>query len=294
MKESAFEKNILEVYKDEGASWLKALPEIVKDLEEEMNFNFLSPVQDLTYGYVAHVEHNHKKAILKITPSSGPTKTEHIWLRSFSNDIVPEIYGFNEKHNALLMEALIPGHTLKELVKKGDDDKATMIICESIRKLQAKPQASSSYTHLSKLQDALSILRGHFDQKLLEKAETLFKELTTDRSNDVLLHGDLHHDNILSSGENWKVIDPHGYIGDPAFEIGPMMYNPLDAFPKDVDLFKTSERRFHILKSELSFDPERMKAWAFCMAVLSIAWTFEGSRTIPEHERELANILDRL
>jgi len=31
----------------------------------------------------------------------------------------------------------------------------------------------------------------------------------------VLLHGDLHQDNILSHGDDWLVIDPKGVIGFP-------------------------------------------------------------------------------
>jgi streptomycin 6-kinase len=35
----------------------------------------------------------------------------------------------------------------------------------------------------------------------------------------VLLHGDLHQDNILSQGDDWLVIDPKGVIGFPINEI---------------------------------------------------------------------------
>ena len=36
---------------------------------------------------------------------------------------------------------------------------------------------------------------------------------------DVLIHGDLHHRNILSADrEPWLAVDPKGLIGDPAYD----------------------------------------------------------------------------
>ena len=43
----------------------------------------------------------------------------------------------------------------------------------------------------------------------------------------MVLHGDLHHDNVLRHGDGWVVIDPHGYVGDAAVEPATMLYNPI-------------------------------------------------------------------
>ena len=41
------------------------------------------------------------------------------------------------------------------------------------------------------------------------------------------MHGDLHHDNIVSAQrEPWLVIDPKGLVGDPGYETGPFINNP--------------------------------------------------------------------
>jgi streptomycin 6-kinase len=42
------------------------------------------------------------------------------------------------------------------------------------------------------------------------------------------LHGDLHHENILSDeAGKWRAIDPHGLIGDPAYDTANFFGNPL-------------------------------------------------------------------
>jgi streptomycin 6-kinase len=43
------------------------------------------------------------------------------------------------------------------------------------------------------------MLCGHIDNNIIDRAEAIFKNLCADRSNDIILHGDLHHDNILQS-----------------------------------------------------------------------------------------------
>jgi streptomycin 6-kinase len=140
----------------------------------------------------------------------------------------------------------------------------------------------------------ISLLHGKFDKALVEKAESLYRELTIPSNSDVVLHGDLHHDNILSCGGDWKVIDPHGYRGDPVFEIAPMIYNPLDVLPKKSDLPQILRRRLDIIKNETPYDSKRINAWAFCMTMLSMAWTFEGTSQVPHFEAEVARILSSL
>jgi streptomycin 6-kinase len=54
---------------------------------------------------------------------------------------------------------------------------------------------------------------------LLEEAETLFAELNASMAEPFLLHGDLHHENILAAErEPWLAIDPKGVVGEPARE----------------------------------------------------------------------------
>jgi streptomycin 6-kinase len=61
----------------------------------------------------------------------------------------------------------------------------------------------------------------------LERARKLKKELIKkDSGRKVLLHGDLHQENILSNGNDWVVIDPKGVVGDPIHEIWACVENP--------------------------------------------------------------------
>ena len=290
---SEFVSNISDIYGELGKTWLKDLPIHIERICIQWNVQFVKPIPDLSYNFVGIVKiHSGVDAILKMAPVKEHIASEAHWLHCFTSGVAT-LYEYNELENAILMEQLKPGQSLKSLVKEGKDDDATRIICRTIKNIQSHQIESFAFKHLSEMAYGFDLLIGHIDERLISKAKTLFHEHTNDRKNDVVLHGDLHHDNILSSGDDWKAIDPHGYVGDPVFEVGPMIYNPLDgSFPKDKSLSEIVKRRIAILQEELPFDPQRIKDWTFCMALLSAAWTIEGHGNLPEHVIEVAKVID--
>ncbi len=291
---TVFLENIRTIYKESGQFWLDTLPTKIEQLALEWQFRFVKPLPDLSYSFVGLVRRDTtgQTAILKIAPAAQDLPRGLRWLKAFHN-VVPVIFEQDEVHNAVLMEHLEPGYTLKKLVNAGEDDRASKVICSVIRDLQSQKTSDPSFPHIATLAHSFAVLKGRFDEALRTKALTLFEELTRDRTHDVLLHGDLHHDNILRAGDTWKAIDPHGLLGDPAAEAAAMIRNPYDGFPRDKPLIRVFERRLHMLAEDLPFDRERIKAWCFCITVLSAAWTFEGYGKVTDSEKEFASALDR-
>ncbi len=292
---SSFISNIKDLYGELGITWMKKLPTDINQLCERYGLNFIKIMPNLTYHFIGLVAiaATGEKAILKMAPTNENMDKEAQWLQCFDK-AVPKVFWYDEAQYALLMEYLVPGESLKSLVSV-DDDKATRIICRTINRLQSHQKKTNllHFKHLSMLEKNFLILDGRIEKKMLSQAVSWFRGMTSERSNDVLLHGDLHHDNILSHGADWKVIDPHGYTGDPVFEVGPMIYNPRgDYFPTERTLSQIIERRLKIIAEELPFDAQRIKTWAFCMTMLSIAWTVEDHGYIPEFELKVAHIIN--
>lgn len=91
-----------------------------------------------------------------------------------------------------------------------------------------------------------------------------------------MLHGDLHHDNLLrASREPWVAIDPHGLIGDPGYDIGALLFNP-DLANRDPALTALVPSRLEQLADELAIPRERLAAWGFVKAVMSDVWSAES------------------
>jgi streptomycin 6-kinase len=290
-----FRKNIEAVYGETGNLWLQRLPIFIQELEQQWDVRFVKPVAELSFNFVGLVNcnSNNQMAIIKTAPTGEHLVNEVHCMLCFSN-ATPRVYKHDEERFAFLMEYITPGYSLKKFLKNENDIVATRIIAQTIKELQKNQQKKYTFKHLSDLVGDLKSLYGHMDAKLLAKAGSLFSELTADRSNDVVLHGDLHHDNIIRSGSSWKVIDPHGYLGDPVAEVGVMIRNPMDSFPNDVSPAQVVETRLNILKEELPFDPQKIKAWSFVMTILSAAWNMHDFNHLAESEIELASLIDKV
>ena len=131
---------------------------------------------------------------------------------------------------------------------------------------------------------------GPFPSRLVEKAERLFADLLGSMNAPVLLHGDLHHWNILAAERRpWLAIDPKGIAGEPAYEVGALLRNRLDAGP---DIRRLTMRRVDQLAEALGFDRKRLWAWCLAQAVLSAWWSYEDHGGGWEEMIEFAELLD--
>ena len=180
---------------------------------------------------------------------------------------------------AVLLERALPGHALTDLVLAGDDDAAMAILCGVAGALHA---AAPPPHDLARVEDwALGFARHRHSGDAtipaaqLDRAEQLFAALAASQGERVLLHGDLHHDNILfDARRGWLAIDPKGVLGEPGFEIGAMLRNPTEHASRFADA-AIIDRRVAIAVERLGLDRRRVLAWAFAQAVLSAVWSLE-------------------
>ena len=97
----------------------------------------------------------------------------------------------------------------------------------------------------------------------------------------MLLHGDLHYGNILSSDRaGYLLIDPKGVIGEPAFDIGYLVSRPMPSARDHLPLSRAIARRLGVLPEALDLDRRRVAAYAYVAAALSLAWAIEDNDPI--------------
>jgi streptomycin 6-kinase len=125
---------------------------------------------------------------------------------------------------------------------------------------------------------------------LVVTARGLFAELCASAGDPVVLHGDLHHGNMLRSERGWLAIDPHGVTGDPLYDTAALLYNP-DPFTGDPGWISLVPARVAQLAEGLGAPPERIAAWGFVQGILSEIWTTEGSGTPGSRALEVARLL---
>ena len=92
----------------------------------------------------------------------------------------------------------------------------------------------------------------------------------------MLLHGDLHHGNILSAERQpWLALDPKGVVGEAEYEVGALLRNPMPQILDEAQPRQLLSRRVDQLAEELGFDRARLIGWGLAQAVLSAWWTYE-------------------
>ena len=110
-----------------------------------------------------------------------------------------------------------------------------------------------------------------FPWRLVVKAEALYPELLNTSTDLYLLHGDLHHGNILySDSSGWTAIDPKGLIGEREYDCIQFMLNEWKKWDAPLELLRY---RTETIASLLSLSYERLLQYGFCHSILSACWS---------------------
>ncbi len=161
-----------------------------------------------------------------------------------------------------------------------DDRAATTAAVDVLRALWRPAGEPPSLPDVGDLAGAFDgYRRAHADggplpADLVDHAGTVFAELVATTTRRVVLHGDLHHDNVVSATRaGWLAVDPAGLVGDPAYDTASLLHNPMRDANAGVD--GLVDRRSAQLADELDLDRDRVTAWGFAKAVLSELWSVE-------------------
>lgn len=134
-------------------------------------------------------------------------------------------------------------------------------------------------------------------RNLLDKAEAAFEQIERSKAKDMLLHRDLHHENILwDERSGWLAIDSKGVIGAPCLEVGRFVQNQLPHHLPTERLVALVHERIQMFSSELGYPVETIAASALVDCVLSHCWSLEEQTLDEEWYRvvELARLLHQM
>lgn len=177
--------------------------------------------------------------------------------------------------------------TLSSVLDQEGDASATLIAAQVLRRLQGRcDKAFPNLTTMKARFAGLTQLKPAEMEPMQIEAIGWLNRLLALPVEARPLHGDLHHDNILSGPRGWLAIDPHGVVGDPAYDAANLLYNPIER-----DDLRTDTARAGRLAEALAPSVDRPVAvvlgFAFCHACLSAAWHREDGNT-QEAVRSLA------
>ena len=281
-----FTRLMIEMYDDEGTAWLERLPALIDDCAQRWSLTMLPPYP-LSYNYVAPATRaDGTPVVLKVGFYSGEPIDQIAALRHYDGHGMVQLLEFDPDWGAYVLERLTPGVSL---VHMQDDEQATAIAAEVMRQIWQGPGGGAppahSFPSIADWADGMQSMRDHFGggtgpfpRALVEEAESLFADLLASQAAPVLLHGDLHHDNILSATRApWLAIDPKGVVGEPAYEVGALLRNWQPTLFAMADPARVTARRVDQLGEALGIDRARICGWGLAQAVLSAWWSIEDS-----------------
>jgi streptomycin 6-kinase len=175
------------------------------------------------------------------------------------------------EESALLLERLPSGRSLADMARSGEDDEATRILCQVADKLHL-PRAERPPATLFPLErwfralpPAAETHGGIFDSSLAAMRALLAEPLEI-----AVLHGDLHHNNVLDGGaRGWLAIDPKGLLGERGYEYATMLCNP------DASIALAPgrlARQISVAAQAGRLEPARLTRWILAHAGVSAAW----------------------
>lgn len=295
-----FARTMQEVYGAAGVEWLDRLPSLLAYCEERWSLTAMPPFAPLSYNYVAPARlSDGRDIVLKVGFPSPELIAEMEALRLYEGRGIAQLLDFDRDRGLLLLERLKPGTPLARL---GDDEQATSIAAHVMGELWRPappehpfPTAAVWAAGLGRLRERFGGASGPFPAILVDEAERLFNELLASTSEQALLHGDLHHDNILAAErEPWLAIDPKGLVGEPAYEVGALMRNQLPQPLAGPEVKRFLARRLDQLAEELRLERARLHGWSLAQAVLSAWWSFEDHGYGWEPAIALAELLSEM
>lgn len=314
-----FVSNVQGVLLEDGRPYLDALPDLIAEASAQWGLKDVQPVPNLSYNFVAIANRpspltplplGEGNVVLKIGLPNRETKSEMAALRLFDGKGACRLLEYDEERYWMLLERLMPGVMLSTME---DDEKATHIAAEVMKRIwvsgldtlrgehaELLDQRNNKFIQLTDwFYGGFERLRKHFNgetgplnKKLVDRVKNSVNDFFAENHMPVLMHGDFHHYNILSSERGWLVIDPKGVIGPAGYEVGPFMMNPWGKFSYGINR-QVIMKRIDILHEHLGFERERILEWSLAHAILSAWWSIEDD-TGWEYAASFAEMLAEL
>lgn len=279
-----FLHNIQHAFGLRGQHWLEELPSLLGKAAGRWNLKIAEPYL-LSYNYVCRATRaNGTPVVLKLGVPNPELASEMITLQTWGGRGAVRLLEMDVENGMCLLEQLTPGRMLAELEQDGQ---ATEIAASLMLELWQPAPADSRFIQLTDWFSALDYLwktpagsLHPFNGRWLGRVRARLPELLADQNPLILLHGDLHHYNILQHGARWLAIDPKGVVGPRGYEVGPLLMNPL-GFAKRPQARQQTARRVDVLREVLGMEKEEILDWAICHSLLSGFWDMaeDGSGT---------------
>jgi streptomycin 6-kinase len=296
-----FKSNIHRLFGEKGDNWIEDVHTIIGACVERFKLSSVSPAGGLSVNLVYFADSaDYGAVVLKVCFPSRELYSEIESLLLFDGKGICCCYAYDFDLGAILIERLIPGDELNSI---DDKDERVRVGAGLIANL---PKPAAAENTLPRFDDWISRAfgRARAEKKAtgrflehIDNAEEKYAGFTKAGRPEYVLHGDLHHTNMLShsgrkgatndNSTGFIAIDPKGVVGVREMEPGRFIQNHLALFPPGERMGVLGKTAKTI--STITGDPvTSVLTAAFIDNVLSNCWSLEEHLT--KNELALARV----
>ncbi|MBA3953946.1 phosphotransferase [Candidatus Dependentiae bacterium] len=275
-----FKEIIINTYGQAGVLWLEQLESIIASCAHKWGLEQVQPFHTLSYNYVVQAYSQVYKAhvALKLAVEDSAFSNEQQALEFYNGQGCVALLDSDATYKALLLQKITPGTALDTLFAIADN-RAVIYTVEIIKKLHSNKQLPACHQYFG-IQKWLNVLYSFTDERVPRAsiifARQLAEQLLQTAQESYLLHGDLHHGNILFSNQKgWIAIDPKGIAGELAYEVGAFIRNPFPELILQAHAQEIIARRLNQFSELLHIDRTRLARWAYVQAIIATCWACE-------------------
>ena len=233
--------------------------------------------------------------ILKIDLNHAQLASEYRMLSAMQGTHCCQVYDFDEEQGLLLEERILPGNVLRELSNLEERIEAFCQVFATLHPSDGLGSTPSSHhpTYLDWLTRIRTFSETHpIDGRLREmtgQAYDFCAYLFEKYPEHVLLHGDLHHDNmLLRTDGSYAMIDPKGVIGPAILDLPRFLLNEL--FPNmPAEPISHMEKAIRLISEKCGYPAEDVQKAFFMETVLANMWSVQDDDPADWKELEVAS-----
>ena len=285
------------LYGSRGEIWCNLLPAHLATLARQWELDLGAPYP-LSYNYVCSAiqRRTGRSVVLKTSPDNPEFHTEVAMLRHYNGIGAVTVRAVDTVATAMLVSAAQPGI---RLVDSGMPDAEQTHVAAQLMRQTIKPVARHApFPTIHTQAGVLTDLHRRHPEAVRQigtvhhaAATRFFAQIPP---GTMALHGDLHHENILSHDISWCIIDPKGVVGPPAAECAAFLRNPGALLASGIDVVALTTERIQIFAAVLALPPQEIACWNYALMILSAWWCYEETQHIPQNVRVMVEAFARV
>jgi len=213
------------------------------------------------------VRHRGRPAMLKVAMEAEERAAAQVMIW-WAGEGAARVYA--HEGDALVLERAMRPRSLAAMARTGADDEASRILCAAVARLHARTEAPPPGLVPLEQWFVPLLEAGTRDGGVIAAAESAARALLAAPQERVVLHGDLHHENVLDGGpRGWLAIDPKRLEGERGFDFANIFRDPDAAVATAPGRLA---RQLAVISEAAGLEPRRLLQWTLAFAGLSACW----------------------